>query len=96
MIVVWSFGIGSLVKACSKTSPANAHLRRNYYTLAQRCISTVVMTPAGNILPVDCTKSWRELQWRKCDPISILKVGCCSGCGLWLKVLLTHPKWCPV
>ena len=57
MMIVERFGIGSLVMVCSKTSPANAHLRRNYCTRAQRCISTVVMTPAGNILPMDCIES---------------------------------------
>jgi hypothetical protein len=28
---------------------------------------------------------WKQLQWRKYDPISILEVGSLSGCGLWCR-----------
>ena len=66
---------------CLRTPTASAPQRRSCCTHAQTSTSTVALTPAGNILPVDCTKLLRRLQWRKYDPILIHEVGCFSGCG---------------
>ena len=83
MVVVKRFGVGALRMICLWTSTASAPQRRSCCTHAQTCTSTVTMTPAGNILPVYCTKRLRQLQWRKYDPILIheVHVGCFSGCG---------------
>ena len=83
MVGLRRFGGGWLERVYWGISAAGAPQRGSWCIHVRTSMSTVTLTPAGNVLHLDCTIRRRQLQWRKYDPISILEVGSLSGCGLW-------------